>query len=210
MKSADFYDADYFERGMETEKSSCLTNYTWRPDLSFPLAMGIIDLVGLRTGEPVLDYGCAKGYLVRALRWLHREAFGTDFSSYAISQAPDDIKAYVKLNDGITIPWNIKFHLTIAKDVLEHQDEDYLSRLLSNLRSCSDEILVIVPLGDGRDHIIPEYAREISHVQKQPIDWWIACLEHADFRLVKAYFEWPGIKPQWRHYPQGHGIIHAA
>lgn len=69
------YDREYFEYGVETGKSN-YQNYRWIPELTIPMAMTIIDLLGIKPNESVLDYGCAKGYLVKALRMLHRNAWG--------------------------------------------------------------------------------------------------------------------------------------
>lgn len=41
----------------------------------------------------VLDVGCAKGILVTALRDIEIEALGVDISEYAISNAPENIRA---------------------------------------------------------------------------------------------------------------------
>ena len=45
----------------------------------------------------VLDVGCAKGFLVRHLRKLGVDAWGTDISEYAISTAPADVRPYLRV-----------------------------------------------------------------------------------------------------------------
>ncbi len=83
------YDADYYERGVESGKS-CYSNYRWLPELTIPMAMVLIDTLGIRpgAGQRVLDFGCAKGFVTKALRMLRRDAWGIDISRYALSQAP--------------------------------------------------------------------------------------------------------------------------
>ncbi|MBA2320135.1 MAG: class I SAM-dependent methyltransferase [Deltaproteobacteria bacterium] len=49
------------------------------------------------TGREVLDIGCAKGFLVRHLRELGVDAWGSDVSAYAIESAPDSVKPYVRV-----------------------------------------------------------------------------------------------------------------
>jgi 2-polyprenyl-3-methyl-5-hydroxy-6-metoxy-1,4-benzoquinol methylase len=44
----------------------------------------------------VLDVGCAKGYLVRALRRLGLEARGIDVSCYAIGQADEEVRPHLR------------------------------------------------------------------------------------------------------------------
>lgn len=91
----DMYGEDYFERGIQTG-ISLYENYRWMPELTIPFAMRIIDYLHIERGESILDVGCAKGYLVKAFKWLGRDAYGIDISSYAINNADTEIKSYVK------------------------------------------------------------------------------------------------------------------
>ena len=63
------YDEDYFERGLSSGKSG-YDNYRWLPELTIKFAYKIIKELNLREGDRVLDYGCAKGFFVKALRIL--------------------------------------------------------------------------------------------------------------------------------------------
>ena len=47
--------------------------------------------------KTVLDAGCAKGFLVEALRDKGVDAFGIDISKYAISQVRSDIQQYCRV-----------------------------------------------------------------------------------------------------------------
>ena len=47
--------------------------------------------------EKVLDIGCAKGFLVYALRKLGVEAYGIDISEYAVSHSPRAVRNYLKV-----------------------------------------------------------------------------------------------------------------
>ena len=62
-----FFDADYFERGRESGKG-WLQNYRWMPRRSFREAFAIIDALDLDETSHILDIGCAKGFIVRAMR----------------------------------------------------------------------------------------------------------------------------------------------
>ena len=109
------YNEDYFERGNELNISG-YSNYRWIPELTIPLAFRIIELLQITREESILDYGCAKGYLVKALRLLYRDAYGYDISSYALQCAPNDVRKYLTSNKE-----DLKGNYTwiIAKDVLE-------------------------------------------------------------------------------------------
>ena len=104
IKPADWYDADYFERGLESGKS-CYQNYRWVPELTIPMTMTIIDYLKIPRGAKILDYGCAKGYLVRSMELLGRPAWGLDTSPYAIENLHPNIgKCCFLLNGNIIMP----------------------------------------------------------------------------------------------------------
>ena len=94
--SSQFYDASYFNKGIETKKS-CYTNYTWMPDLTIPMAYKMIKYLNINEKDMILDFGCSMGFLVKALRKLDVKAFGVDISSYAINNCDLEAKNYCKL-----------------------------------------------------------------------------------------------------------------
>ena len=112
------YDEDYFERGVELGISG-YSNYRWIPELTIPMCARIVEYLTISDEDIILDYGCAKGYLVKAFRLLHKRCFGYDASEYALSQVDADTKQYI--SDDLKILGN--FDIVIAKDVLEHIDE---------------------------------------------------------------------------------------
>ncbi|MDH3324467.1 MAG: methionine biosynthesis protein MetW, partial [Candidatus Peregrinibacteria bacterium] len=100
------YDAEYFENGIASGKSG-YQDYRWMPERTIKFAHKIIKELGLRDGDKVLDFGCAKGYLVKAFRILDIDAYGCDISRYAISEADKDIAPYLGLiNDDGVIPFD--------------------------------------------------------------------------------------------------------
>ena len=48
----------------------------------------------LDDNEKVLDFGCAKGFTVKALRLLGYKAYGVDVSEYAISQIAENTRRW--------------------------------------------------------------------------------------------------------------------
>ena len=82
------FDKDYYENGV-SKGISGYTNYHYRPEYVFPVAQKIKNHFGPFT---VLDYGAAKGYLVKALRLLDVNAYGYDISKYAVENADPQIK----------------------------------------------------------------------------------------------------------------------
>lgn len=59
-------------------------------------AKKLIAHYGLQPGDRVLDIGCAKGFVVHDFRAGGMEAFGLDISDYAIANAMDDVKPFLR------------------------------------------------------------------------------------------------------------------
>lgn len=100
LQKAD-YNENYFNGGGDiggyTNYASELTYYFERPH---QLAQKFYDKYSLTgndlAGRTVLVLGCAYGYLVKYLVENHGvEAYGMDFSSYAVSQAPPEIASRI-------------------------------------------------------------------------------------------------------------------
>jgi SAM-dependent methyltransferase len=196
------YNADYFERGVELGLSG-YTDYRWLPEATIPLAHDLIQALGIREGDRVLDYGCAKGYLVHALRLLHIDAWGFDISEYALSEAHPDVRSYVRsvFIDARGFDW------IIAKDVLEHVTYQGIRPLLSQFRRCTNGLFVAVPLAENGKYCIEAYERDVTHVIREGLDWWVAEIEKAGFRVRSASYVMDHVKANWAHFERGNGFV---
>jgi SAM-dependent methyltransferase len=205
------YDEDYYERGVETGRS-CYSNYRWLPELTIPMAMVLIDTLGIRPGESVLDFGCAKGFVTRALRMLRREARGIDISEYAISRCPEDVRPYCSLvTDFAAFSRAARFRHAVAKDVLEHVPYGAIEGVVEGLARCSDSLLVVVPLGQetacGARYLIEAYERDDTHIIRESSDWWAQLLGR-HFADVTWRHHIEGLKDNWqRVHPQGNAAL---
>ncbi len=74
------FDEKYFEDGVRS-RVSAYENYRWMPERTIREASSIINNIQF---DNVLDYGCAKGFMVYAMRLLGKEAYGVDVSEYAV------------------------------------------------------------------------------------------------------------------------------
>ena len=193
------YTRDYFERGIE-RGVSLYSNFRWIPELTIPMASVIIDYLGIKRGQRVLDIGCAKGYLVKALRWLGREAWGCDISDYALEKADPEVKQFLSKR----LP-NDYFHFAISKDSLEHIPLPQLRSLLTNLKT--SVLFVIVPLGDGKHYNVPAYELDTTHIHRQPLIWWNELLKANGWSIKSAVPRVPGIKDNWASETMGNGFI---
>jgi 2-polyprenyl-3-methyl-5-hydroxy-6-metoxy-1,4-benzoquinol methylase len=90
---------------------------------------------GLKPGARVLDIGCAKGYLVQALRQRGIEAYGIDVSAYAISEAPEQIKPLLLCADARElVSWvPSAFDLIISINTLHNLPQGEFERVLRHL-----------------------------------------------------------------------------
>lgn len=204
----DFYDEAYFETGSMVGKS-CYTYYHWMPEPTFRMAMAIIEHTRLQRGEAVLDFGCAKGYLVKALRYLFRDAYGCDWSQYAIDKADPDVKDFLRVCTATDpVPFEQDFQLCIAKDVFEHIPHKDLPKTLAHVREKCRNLFLVVPLGDGKKFLIDAYEGDKSHHIREGIDWWLDQLERSGFKLVSKDHFIPGIKENWyKINPLGNACI---
>ena len=189
---------DYYEDGIRKHISG-YENYKWMPTRSIPEALDIINKFDFHT---CVDYGCAKGFLVHALRILRRNAFGEDISEYAISHCHPAAKPY------LSAPNNNVYDLLICKDVLEHIHEGDVPRVLQNFRRKSNQFFFTIPLGDQDRFRIREYEVDITHVTKKDEDWWITMFEQEGLRLKEFSYSLGSIKEKWiKDYPYGNGFF---
>ena len=84
---------EYYEDGVRNHISG-YEDYRWMPTRSIPEALDIKHHFDFNT---CVDYGCAKGFLVHALRIIGCNAFGEDISEYAVSHCHPRVKEYVSL-----------------------------------------------------------------------------------------------------------------
>ncbi len=89
--------------------------------------------------EKALDVGCAKGYLVEALRELGVDAYGCDVSEFAVENASSAVSGLVRTGDLETgLPYSdAEFDLISALEVLEHLHPEKVSAALAELRRVS-------------------------------------------------------------------------
>ncbi len=90
-------------------------------------ARAIASIDDVRT---VLDVGCAKGFLVRALRDLGIEAFGADVSEYAIDSADRSIRQYLRKVSAQEIGAGERYDLVHVSGVLVYLTYSEIKRVL--------------------------------------------------------------------------------
>ena len=206
------YNQDYFERGPVLGISGYM-NYSWMPELTLRMAHKLILSLPIAANERVLDFGCAKGYLVKALRLLDVQAFGTDVSEYAIAHADGEVRNFCSLVTGCDDPvlFLQDYDWLIAKDVMEHLSERELSALLRAALPRVSKIFAAVPLAADDEcgkYIIPEYDRDITHIIRKSFGWWKKTFESHEWKIDAASHTFPGCKENWTtRWEEGNGFF---
>jgi cyclopropane fatty-acyl-phospholipid synthase-like methyltransferase len=206
--TGEFYDADYFERGKQSGKG-WLENYRWMPRRSFKEALAYVDYLDLNEDSYVLDFGCSKGFIVKAMRMLEIKCDGCDISPYALSFAPEGCINCSDSSAWGTLSTRGYTHI-ICKDVLEHMTPDNLHNTLCKLNNIANIFMVVIPMGDCGTYRIPEYHTEISHIIAENEMWWVEAFEKANWKVVKSCNHVPGLKDNWYHIKNGNHVFYLA
>ena len=150
------------------------------------------DLAGeLQLGreEKVLDFGCATGGLVAALRLKgFNGVIGTDISYWAI----DHGRHAYGLSQDILHHYNRQllegdFATVLMLDVLEHVHTEELDNLLGCLKT--PRLVVRMPVSEREgEHFVLEISRhDKTHIQVHTKDWWSSLLGKHGFVMDKVF-----------------------
>lgn len=199
--SGEVFDADYFLRGVETGKS-LYRDYRWLCDLTVPMCKAIAAHCGFTPDDLVCDFGCARGYVVKALRLLGYKAFGIDVSSWAIENCDPEVVPYVSRTAEVQdCDW------VIAKDVLEHVEDvkAVAGKMLDRTRK---GIFVVVPLATevGMPYDVAEYEADCTHKHRMPLHDWMRLFIRSGWS-VEARYRLEGVKDNYASAETGNGFL---
>lgn len=198
------YDEDYFLRGKETGKS-LYENYRWLPELTIPMTQAIITHCGIQKADHILDFGCARGYTVRALYELGYDAWGYDTSEWALTNS--DTKVKKRLSKELS-PCDV-YEWIIAKDVLEHIHT--VADTIEDLFTMAETgIFAIVPLSlfDGQPYVVKDYEKDVTHIHRFCLATWARMFMRPEWSVTASY-RVPGVKDNYAQYERGNGFITA-
>lgn len=169
------YDKDYYDH---YHTDSGPVPYVREQGPWLPLFRAMAESIVL-TVKPkkVLDAGCAKGFLVEALRDRGIEAYGVDISEYAISEVRPDIRPYCRVGSLVT-PLTDRYDLITCIEVLEHMPEDEGRHAIANLCRSTNDILFASS---------PDDFDEPTHVTVRPRSYWIERFVEHGFSLDAAF-----------------------
>lgn len=204
--SVNLFNEDYFLRGKQTGVS-LYEDYRWLPDLTIPMAKAIVKHCGIDHTDSILDFGCARGYVVKAFRQLDYCVYGLDISEWAITNADPEVANYVRC--GRLGPNILVCDWIIAKDVLEHVHS--LDECVEELLRCARKgVFIVVPLASEshNGYEVPEYELDMTHVHRLALDEWVAIFLRPGW-AVTGQFRVPGVKDNYAQYERGNGFVTA-
>ena len=121
--------------------------------------------------DPVslLDVGCAKGFMVKALHEVGVDAWGVDASKYALAAAPPEVQFFLSRGIIQALPFNdMAFDTVLCCDVLEHIPEEDAELACSELMRVTDRRLIINVITLE----VPDYD-DPTHITIKPRQWWV-------------------------------------
>lgn len=133
----------------------------------------------------VFDVGCAKGFLVEALRDRGVEAWGSDISEYAIGQVRADMRAFCSAASA-TQPIQGRYDLLTCIEVLEHLSEEDGKLAIRNMTEAGDLVLF---------SSTPADLAEPTHVNVRPVMYWLRLFRAFGF-APDADFDASFVSPQ--------------
>jgi lipopolysaccharide biosynthesis protein/GT2 family glycosyltransferase/SAM-dependent methyltransferase len=125
----------------------------------------------------VFDAGCAIGFLVETLRRTGVEAFGRDFSRFAIDQVPAELKPFCECGS-LADPIVECYDLVTCIEVLEHMTPDDGAQAIANMCAAAPVVLV---------SSTPTDLTEPTHVNVQPPLYWLRLFAQSNFGPRAAY-----------------------
>lgn len=212
--AGDFYNEDYYENGLALGCSG-YSNYRWIPELTIPMAYHIINGVNISENSRILDYGCAKGYLVSAFKLLGFDAYGIDISSYAIENTHELAKGCCKKASPKTYKECDlgKFSHIISKDVFEHIPENELPDILDMLSNLGSSLFSIIPLGtddNSNKFVIESYHNDLSHITIKSRTWWENLISKYFPNIIFSEYQFKGCKTVWTNqYAKGNLFLYS-
>jgi len=157
------FDKEYYE-------SNNYTNYLDRQDRYIRLAEEVLAyLRKMRlVHSPVLDFGCAVGFLLKGLEREVNTCYGVDISDWAIEQAKKrghDVRKEVDFNRDHSIVFGL--------DVFEHMPEKELREFFDKIKTKAIVFRIPVCAKEGEDYVLECSRVDPTHVIRWTRKQWI-------------------------------------
>lgn len=200
------YNDAYFLRGKESGLS-LYEDYRYLPELTTPMVCAIIRHCPIKYDDAVLDFGCARGYVVKVFREMGYRAYGIDVSEWAIRNADEAVRTFLNWSTNGPPLQPMEFDWILAKDVLEHvpQVADTIAQLMDAART---GVFAVVPLSsvDGESYIVADYEKDVTHIHRLTLATWVRYFARPGWAVEVAY-RVKGVKDNYAQFPNGNGFV---
>jgi hypothetical protein len=164
MYDQDWFNERYYHKRDDNSFMGGYIDYTpekigWMYDRAAKYIKDVFNPVNL------YDFGCAKGLMIRSFINLGVDAYGCDWSEYAVktSYAPDRV---AQADMTKPIKDKTKYDMTISFDVLEHIEEQHTDTALKNIIDRTERLsLLYIPLDTNP-------SEDETHVNLKTREWW--------------------------------------
>ncbi len=167
-----WYDEDYFERGI---KSNWSDGYGWASFSGLFRSTAAFLARTFPEARSILDIGCAKGFLVRALRESGRKCWGFDFSPWAIGHAEREAAPFLVQASVDDFTFERAYDLLVAFEVFEHLTDRQVVSFLARARTQTHlALLATIPSFDS-DAECARFVQDdgdLSHITIRSRGWW--------------------------------------
>lgn len=210
---------DYYLRGPASGLSN-YENYSWQAHLTVPVCKLIMRYLGAEKGDSVLDYGCARGYYVKALIGLGYEAYGYDVSEWAIENCDPAVRSFC-FYARPPAPSSAADYI-LCKDVLEHIALPELEKVVKSFIDMTRKAaLIIVPLANAecgmrkdeeRTYVSPVDNQDATHKIAWTLDEWLMFIQGVIDASGRAFtisgsYKMPGVKRAADPWPRSCGFF---
>jgi ADP-heptose:LPS heptosyltransferase/glycosyltransferase involved in cell wall biosynthesis len=169
---ARWYDEDYFENGL---KSNWERGYSWHIFADTFRRTATFLTTVFAEAETFLDIGCAKGFLVQALRELGKDCHGFDHSHWAISGVNESVRPYVTEVGVDAARFDRQFDMLLAFNIFESLTESQLVSFLTRARAWTRQALfAAIPSfeNEEEERLCRKNDGDLSHITMKSRQWW--------------------------------------
>lgn len=168
-----WYDRGYFEEGT---KSNWEHGYHWSAFGGLFTETARFLASTFQDARTYLDVGCAKGFLVRALREAGKDCRGIDHSEFALATSEPAVRPFLTLGSADELPTDAQVDLVIAFDLLSHLTEEqadaFLRRALLVARMGIVATITSFESEEDRQRATGRDDADLSHVLLRTRQWW--------------------------------------
>lgn len=171
--SPEFYDEDYYMRGIQSGKSSYKGG--WAPRSSVRERTSILNYFG--NIKNIVEVGCAFGNIVMAFEDIGVEVLGVEYSNFCVENSYAKNVIWGDLPKGLPIK-DGEYELVLCLEVLEHI-EDTESAIRELCRISNKWIFVTIP--ENTEARLKD--EDASHISMHPKHLWVEKFRNNNFIL---------------------------